>query len=94
MTQETSSTVLRERGSPSLSESYHTSFVWEVQSRPLFISVQAPPEQEREKKNAFLETLLQTRGELREACQQLEQLRQEVEERRENGQVSLTGRVG
>ncbi|NXO52537.1 CP250 protein, partial [Aramus guarauna] len=37
-------------------------------------------------KDALLETLLQTRGELREACQQLEQLRQEVEEQRENGQ--------
>ncbi|KAM6092011.1 uncharacterized protein LJ206_005243 [Theristicus caerulescens] len=50
-------------------------------------------EKEREK-NALLETLLQTQGELTEACQQLEQLRQEVEEQREGGQVSLTCRVG
>ncbi|XP_042656756.1 centrosome-associated protein CEP250 isoform X3 [Tyto alba] len=42
-------------------------------------------EKEREK-NVLLETLLQTQGELREACQQVEQLRQEVEEQRENGQ--------
>lgn len=45
-------------------------------------------------KDALLETLLQTQGELREACQQLEQLRHEVKEQQENGQVSLTNRVG
>lgn len=50
-------------------------------------------EKEREK-DAVLETLLQTQGELREAHQQLEQLRQEVTEQRENGQASLTSRVG
>lgn len=50
-------------------------------------------EKEHEK-NALLETLLQSQEELREACQQLEQLRQEVKEQRENGQVSLTSRVG
>ncbi|NXR02763.1 CP250 protein, partial [Sagittarius serpentarius] len=37
-------------------------------------------------KDALLERLLQTQGELREACQQLQQLRREVEEQRENGQ--------
>ncbi|XP_075269570.1 uncharacterized protein LOC142360521 [Opisthocomus hoazin] len=42
-------------------------------------------EKEREK-NALLETLLQTWGELTEACQQLEQLRREVAEQREHGQ--------
>lgn len=50
-------------------------------------------EKEREK-NALLETLLQTQGELTEACQQLEQLRQDLKKQQENGQVSLTGRVG
>jgi len=54
--------------------------------------VQVLLEKESEK-NALLETLLQTQGELREACQQLEQLRQEVKEQQENGQVSLTSRV-
>uniref|UniRef100_A0A8D0FIH9 Rootletin-like coiled-coil domain-containing protein n=1 Tax=Strix occidentalis caurina TaxID=311401 RepID=A0A8D0FIH9_STROC len=50
--------------------------------------------QEKElEKNALLETLLQTQGELREANQQLEQLRLEVKEQRENGQVSLTSRL-
>ena len=43
-------------------------------------------EKEREN-NALLETLLQTRGELTEACQQLEQLRREVAEQQEHGQV-------
>ncbi|XP_075022355.1 centrosome-associated protein CEP250-like isoform X3 [Calonectris borealis] len=42
-------------------------------------------EKEREK-DALLETLLQTQGELREARRQLEQLRQEVTEQREDGQ--------
>ncbi|XP_068275661.1 centrosome-associated protein CEP250 isoform X2 [Nyctibius grandis] len=37
-------------------------------------------------KNALLETLLQTQGELREACQQLEQLRREAKKQREDGQ--------
>ncbi|CAM9144037.1 unnamed protein product, partial [Bubo scandiacus] len=46
-------------------------------------------EKEREK-SALLETVLQTQGELREANQQLEQLRQEVKEQHEDGQVSLT----
>lgn len=49
-------------------------------------------EKEREK-NALLETLLQTQGELRDTYQQLEQLRQELKEQQENGQVSLTSRV-
>ncbi|XP_074789456.1 centrosome-associated protein CEP250-like isoform X2 [Athene noctua] len=43
------------------------------------------PEKEREK-SALLETLLQTQGERREANQQLEQLRREVKEQREDGQ--------
>ncbi|XP_076208166.1 uncharacterized protein LOC143167043 isoform X4 [Aptenodytes patagonicus] len=42
-------------------------------------------EKEREK-NALLETLLQTQGELTEACQQLEQLRQDLKKQQENGQ--------
>ncbi|NXD15910.1 CP250 protein, partial [Nothocercus nigrocapillus] len=42
-------------------------------------------EKENEKK-ALLETLLQTQGELTEACKQLEQLRQDVKEQQENGQ--------
>ncbi|NXL89550.1 CP250 protein, partial [Alectura lathami] len=42
-------------------------------------------EKENEKK-ALLETLLHTQGELTEACQQLEQLRQEVKEQQEHGQ--------
>ena len=51
--------------------------------------------QEKEhEKSTLLETLLQPQGELREANQQLEQLRQEVKEQREDGQVSLTSRVG
>ena len=45
-------------------------------------------------KAALLETLLQTQGELREAWQQLEQLRQEVKEQQENGQVNRTSRAG
>jgi len=54
--------------------------------RLLFVPVQVLLEKEREK-NALLETLLQTWGELTEACQQLEQLRREVAEQREHGQV-------
>ncbi|XP_061865406.1 centrosome-associated protein CEP250 [Colius striatus] len=42
-------------------------------------------EKERERK-ALLDTLLQTQGELTEACQQLEQLRKEVKEQQESGQ--------
>ncbi|NXX74697.1 CP250 protein, partial [Urocolius indicus] len=42
-------------------------------------------EKERERK-ALLDTLLQTQGELTEACQQLEQLRKEVKEQQECGQ--------
>lgn len=57
------------------------------------MSLQILLEKECEK-NALLETLLQTEEELRETCQQLEQLRQEVEEQQENKQVSLTSRVG
>lgn len=56
------------------------------------MSLQILLEKECEK-NALLETLLQTREELRETCQQLEQLRQEAEEQQENKQVSLTSRV-
>lgn len=50
-------------------------------------------EKENEKK-ALLETLLQTQGELTEACHQLEQLRQEVKEQQEYEQVSFTSRAG
>ncbi|KAM6113105.1 uncharacterized protein FYW35_008318 [Pterocles gutturalis] len=84
MTWETSSTVLGEHVSPSVFESRHTNFVWEVQTRLLFISVQVLLEKEREK-DGLLETLLLTQGELREACQRVEQLRQELKEQRENG---------
>lgn len=59
----------------------------------LCISVQILTEKENEKK-ALLETLLQTQGELTEACHQLEQLRQEVKEQQEYEQVSLTSRAG
>ncbi|XP_074730179.1 centrosome-associated protein CEP250-like isoform X4 [Strix uralensis] len=48
-------------------------------------------EKEREK-SALLETLLQPQGELREANQQLEQLRQEVKEQHEDGQ-NITGKL-
>lgn len=62
--------------------------------KPVFsLSVQVLLEKESEKK-ALLETLLQTQGELTEACQQLEQLRQEVKEQQVYGQVSLTSRAG
>ena len=55
--------------------------------------MQVLQEKEREE-SALLETLLQPQGELRAANQQLEQLRQEVKEQHEDGQVSLTSRVG
>lgn len=62
--------------------------------KPVFsLSVQVLLEKESEKK-ALLETLLQTQGELTEACQQLEQLRQEVKEQQVYGQVSFTSRAG
>jgi len=54
--------------------------------RLLFIPVQVLLEKECEK-NALLEMLLQTRGEVTEVCQQLKQLRREVAEQREHGQV-------
>lgn len=46
--------------------------------------------EEQNKRSALLEALLQTRGELSRACQQVQQLSQEVKEQQEKGQVSLS----
>ncbi|XP_048178163.1 centrosome-associated protein CEP250-like [Corvus hawaiiensis] len=42
---------------------------------------------EKQKMNSLSETLLQTRGQLSRACQQVQQLRQEVKEQQEKGQT-------
>ncbi|XP_031983228.1 centrosome-associated protein CEP250-like [Corvus moneduloides] len=42
---------------------------------------------EKQKVNSLSETLLQTRGQLSRACQQVQQLRQEVKEQQEKGQT-------
>lgn len=55
-----------------------------------FLFVQVLLEKEREKKS-LLEALLQTQEELTDACQQLEQLRQEVKKHQKE-QVGLTSR--
>lgn len=75
--------------SPSVFASCHTEFAGEVSSPLLFPSVQVLLEKQKEK-NSLSETLLQTRGQLSQACQQVQQLRQEVKEQQEKGQVSLS----
>ncbi|XP_048177963.1 centrosome-associated protein CEP250 isoform X2 [Corvus hawaiiensis] len=43
--------------------------------------------EKQKEKNSLSETLLQTRGQLSQACQQVQQLRQEVKEQQEKGQT-------
>ncbi|XP_065501522.1 centrosome-associated protein CEP250-like isoform X2 [Caloenas nicobarica] len=57
----------------------------EEQTRRENAEQEAVLEKEREK-NSLLETLLQTQGELTDACQRVEQLRQQMKEQREKGQ--------
>ncbi|XP_031952057.1 serine/threonine-protein kinase SKM1-like isoform X3 [Corvus moneduloides] len=85
MTQESSSTLLWECVSPSVSESCPTNVLWEVETHLLLLSVQLLLEKEHEQ-IALSEMPCQTRGELFPAREQLEQLRQQVEEPQENGQ--------
>ncbi|XP_023795758.1 LOW QUALITY PROTEIN: centrosome-associated protein CEP250 [Cyanistes caeruleus] len=60
---------------------------WACGKNPLlFASVQVLQEEQNEKR-ALTETLLQTRGQLSQACQQVQQLRQEVKEQQEKGQT-------
>lgn len=92
MTQESSSTLLWECVSPSVCEFCPTNVLWEVETHLLLLSVQVLLEKEHEQ-IALSEMPCQTRGELFPAREQLEQLRQQVEEPRENGQVSLTSQV-
>ena len=91
-TQESSSTLLWECVSPSVSESCPTNVLWEVETHLLLLSVQLLLEKEHEQ-TALSKMPCQTRGELFPAREQLEQLRQQVEEPQENGQVSLTSQV-
>ncbi|XP_053858779.1 putative uncharacterized protein DDB_G0271606 [Vidua macroura] len=84
MTQESSSTVLWERVSPSVLESWPTNVLWKVETHLLLLSVQILPEKEQEQIE-LSEMPCQTQGELR-AREQEEQLRQQVEEPQENGQ--------
>ena len=92
MSQESSSTELWERVSPSLLETWPPSAVWEVEPHLLLLSLQALLEKEHEQ-IALPEVPSQTQGELFPAQEQEEQLRQQVEELQENGQVSLAHQV-
>lgn len=89
---ESSSTLLWECASPSVSESCPTNILWEVESHLLLLSAQLLLEKEHEQ-IALSEMPCQTRGELFPAREQLQQLRQQVEEAQENGQVSLPSQV-
>ena len=92
MTQESSGTELWERVSPAGLETWPTSALWEVEPHLLLLSLQALLEKEHEQ-IALSEVPCQTQGELFPAWEQEEQLRQQVEELQENGQVSLAHQV-
>lgn len=63
----------------------HTSGVWDVERRLLFVPVQLQGQNA-----AVLAKVHQLQRELNQSQQQLEQLRQQLNEERLNGQVSLT----
>lgn len=84
-------------------EQEHEKVLFEMRQKVATLQAQRQEEQTRfenakrevllekqKEKNSLSETLLQTRGQLSQACQQVQQLRQEVKEQQEKGQVSLS----